>query len=270
MAHLPTTQQQEDIAAIYAAVWNRAPDPEGFGYWVDLYANGMDIDTIADAFRDSAEGRAAYPIYMTAEEFVAQVYENVFNRAPDAAGQDYWVGLLETGYTEGELITLMVDSAVAQAADGNEDGLLFENKVTVGMWVAMDYLSGNATQEQIDVVTSNAFRYVTSSASSIETAETYVSRLPVGTPYDLTVSQDVINGIAGNDLFQAYLAGSTGTSNTLTLGDRLNGGDGYDTLDVTLSASIAAGTFTVQAIEEVQISACCSDLNSKSAPQRRS
>lgn len=254
MAHLPTTQQQEDIAAIYAAVWNRAPDPAGFGYWVDLYANDiLTIDEIADAFRASEEGQQAYPLFQTSEEFVRQVYLNVFNREPDQAGWDYWTELLDSdSYTEGEFITLMVQSAVDQAAAGNTDGLLFENKVDVGLWVAKTYLSGNATQEQIDVVTGNAFRYVTASTSSIESAQSYISHLPVGTPYELTVTQDVWNGVAGNDLFIANLG--TNNGNTLTLADRLNGGDGIDTLDVTLAAD-AQYAFTLQNIERVEIEA---------------
>lgn len=258
---LPTTQQQKDIAGIYAAFWGRAPDPEGFGYWCDLYANGMALDTIADAFRDLPEGQAAYPIYMTQQQFIGQVYEFVFGRPQDAAGATYWNGIMTNGgYSEGEMVTLMVNSATAQAAAGNTDGLLFQNKVIVGNWTVQNVLNGNVTPEQEAVITTNAFRYVTADPSSIAYSQTYISHLPTGTPYNLTINQDVWTGVAGNDLFVSNLAGAAGVSNTLTLGDTLNGGDGYDILDANVGQSIGAGTFTLRNVEEVQFAAFGGDI----------
>lgn len=257
---LPTLQQQQEVAALYAAFWNRAPDPTGFGEWVSDYANGLvSYAQMADVFRNSAEGIAAYPKFETSSEFVDQVYFNVFNRTPDAAGKAYWQGLLDDGvFTESQLVVQMISSATAQAAAGNPDGLRFDNVIDVALYVVTDYLSGNITADQAAVVTTNAFRYVTADASSIETSVLYINRIPVGEPEPLTVTQDVLYGTAGNDLFIGNLGAAN--ANTLTLGDRLYGGWGDDRLDVTLGASVAANSFLVNEIEFVNISAAGTDV----------
>lgn len=257
---LPTLQQQEEVAALYAAFWNRAPDPTGFGRWVSDYANGVvTYAQMADVFRNSAEGVAAYPKFETSSEFVDQVYYNVFNRNPDDAGKAYWQGLLDSGkYTESQLVVQMISSAQAQAAAGNPDGLRFDNVIDVALYVVTDYLSGNITAGQAAVVTTNAFRYVTADPASIETSVLYINRIPVGEPENLTVTQDVLYGTAGNDLFIGALGAEN--ANTLTLGDRLYGGWGDDRLDITLSASVAANSFMVNEIEFVNISAAGTDI----------
>ena len=82
-----TPADQEAISALYAAFWNRAPDTTGFGYWCEILASGKaTIDEIATTMRNLPEGEAAYPFWSTNAQLVTEVYQNVFNRAPDAGG----------------------------------------------------------------------------------------------------------------------------------------------------------------------------------------
>ena len=69
-----TPAQQDAIAGLYAAFWNRAPDTTGFGFWVNKLATGAaTLDEIATEFRNAPEGVAEYPLWSTNEELVTEV-----------------------------------------------------------------------------------------------------------------------------------------------------------------------------------------------------
>ena len=108
-----TPADQIDISALYAAFWNRAPDSTGFGYWCDVLASGQaTIDEIATTMRNLPEGVAAYPTWSTNEQLVTEVYQNVFNRAPDAGGLAFWTQALDQGRaTFPELVVDMIEAA---------------------------------------------------------------------------------------------------------------------------------------------------------------
>ena len=46
---------EEIIARYYISYYNRAPDPEGFDFWVNAYANGVSTLEIATFFSDQPE-----------------------------------------------------------------------------------------------------------------------------------------------------------------------------------------------------------------------
>jgi len=131
------------IAAVYVGYFNRAPDPAGLDFWVsELNAavgrgedpNGVLID-VANAFAASAEARDAYPLFATPtpdradfEDFVATVFENIFNRAPDPAGLDFWADELAVR-SPGQAGRIILD--IISGAQGN-DALTIANKVAVG------------------------------------------------------------------------------------------------------------------------------------------
>ena len=52
---------EEIIARYYVGYYNRAPDPAGFAFWTDAYANGISTLEIANFFSDQVETDALYP-----------------------------------------------------------------------------------------------------------------------------------------------------------------------------------------------------------------
>ena len=88
------------IARLYYAVFERAPDLDGFDYWtnVDLTVTG-----VAEWFVSSAEFVATYG-NLSNTAFVDRVYLNVLGRPADGEGHNYWVGLLDAGTTRGDLM----------------------------------------------------------------------------------------------------------------------------------------------------------------------
>ncbi len=118
------------IIAFYVAYWNRAADPGGLAYWMDLVSrSALDVPAVAENFALSAEAKAMYSYFASPHtasdaerlDFVLSVYKNLLNRQVPAADQgvQYWVNELRMGRTTpGAVIGNMIYAAIqADAAD---------------------------------------------------------------------------------------------------------------------------------------------------------
>ncbi len=148
LGNLTPAQQLE---LIYIAYFNRAADGPGDAYWggqnVAAQAAGQSaslaLTNIANSFAPQAETVALYPFLtplvsggtidlstpaaqtgLTA--FVGSVYENLFNRAADQAGQSYWVDQITSGAVGLGAAAL----AIANGATAS-DAIEVQNKITV-------------------------------------------------------------------------------------------------------------------------------------------
>lgn len=93
----PTTHNST-VNSFYLAFYGRPADPAGMKFWSEqLSAAGGDIETIKSAFANSDEARQRFGSD-TAAERVAQIYQQLFDREPDAAGLDYWVDAIGKGH----------------------------------------------------------------------------------------------------------------------------------------------------------------------------
>lgn len=137
------------LAAVYVAYFGRAADPEGRGFWRAEYDRAVanekspqaTLDNIAESFRLSAEAQTLFPFLdpdnaATADEndiraFVTDVFQNLFNREPDAEGLDFWTGeiqaRLDAGIKLGDLLIDIVSGAV-DSSEG-QDATTIRNKV---------------------------------------------------------------------------------------------------------------------------------------------
>jgi hypothetical protein len=123
------------------------------------------------------------------DSFIAAIYENLFGRAPDAAGQTYYVQQLQNGQnTVGGTII-----AIESGAQGN-DLLVLANKLTVGDYFDTQIFNNNVQFSQS--VALAALAAVTSSASSVTTAEALVNTYVATAPHAAqaaTSSQAAVN-----------------------------------------------------------------------------
>ncbi len=121
-----TTPTQENVAKLYVAIFDRAPDSKGLDFWIKY--SGLDLEGIAQSFFEQEETQLKYPPGTSAAEFVTSVYANLFNRPPDAAGLAYWAKELDSGNIPRSLFVL----AVINGAQGTDDTIL-KNKTAVGL-----------------------------------------------------------------------------------------------------------------------------------------
>lgn len=99
------------VQALYVAYFGRPADPGGLSFYSKLYlqagaptsatelgvAYGRNphVKALVDSFSSSKESQDLYP--GNNSEFLTKIYENIFGRAPDQAGHDFWLRALQSG-----------------------------------------------------------------------------------------------------------------------------------------------------------------------------
>ncbi len=113
---MPSATNQQKIAALYAAVFNRAPDTAGFEYWYSQMLIGKDLNALSEAF-------ATHPTFISTygslsnEDFVKALYQNILGRAGEASGVGKWVSYLNAGASRAKLVSDFVSSALTVDLD---------------------------------------------------------------------------------------------------------------------------------------------------------
>lgn len=149
------------VTAIYVGYFNRAPDPVGLDFWIGELTAGMGTGRapnavlldVANAFSVSAEAAQEYPLFEAAtpdradiEDFVATVFQNVFDRAPDDAGLEFWANELEAR-SPGQAGRIILD--ILSGAQG-DDRTAIDNKILVGRGYAEAFVEEGGTWTAAD------------------------------------------------------------------------------------------------------------------------
>jgi len=165
----PAKDLLQSISDLYVAYFNRAPDVEGLMYWFSEISKGsLTLASTAQSFTDSPEYKATYPTGQSNRDFINAIYQNLFDRAPDAGGWDYWEGDLNHGTPRDTFIYTVIQGAYAPTG-GAQDKALLNNKHDVSLYYS----------EQLATYPSEGFDYnidkvlnrVTSDAVTVEHAK---------------------------------------------------------------------------------------------------
>jgi hypothetical protein len=170
-----TNRIDDSITKLYVGYYNRAPDPAGEDYWAGQLQGGLPLGQIAQSYSVQPESTSQYAFLAnpTANDvaavraFVDAIYSNLFNRAPDAAGEAFWVGQLQTGAST-------VGGAILNIINGGQgnDALTINNKLTVSAYYDAQVFSHNV---QFSVASARAaLGAVTSAPASVAAAEAIV------------------------------------------------------------------------------------------------
>ena len=103
------------LVRLYNAAFGRTIDDEGLPFWGHIAREGASMGQIAAQFVASPEFTSRYGNALTDAAFVSAVYQNVLQRAPEAAGLASWVGALQS-YSRGEVLNAIAQSAENTAA----------------------------------------------------------------------------------------------------------------------------------------------------------
>ena len=141
---------EEQVAATYVAFLGRGGDDDGFEFWVNTLNLGKTTQAtsallagIANSFAVSDEATALHPFLVDPlgatdaqiSTFLGTVYDNLFNRAPDAEGETYWVSQVKALLASGKLVGSVVVDIMSGAQDSaaGEDITTLMSKVAVGL-----------------------------------------------------------------------------------------------------------------------------------------
>lgn len=249
------------IAALYVGYFNRGADPEGLNYW--LSQTQMSVVEIANSFAVQPEAKATYS-YLAApnlgnvaaiDQFITEVYQNVFERAPDQAGLEFWRNEILNGKPPGRVV---VD--IESGAQG-DDKIILDRKTEVSAYYADKFNSSGDTPWTVEKDLANAAdalegdRAFWLSANAVTNAKAHVDVLVAesfDTVFELTTGVDTYVGGPGVNVFDAPLkVGIDGLVAVQTLqgADTLTGGGLEDTLNAELNNTGTTQNPTITGIE---------------------
>lgn len=148
----------ERASAFYVGYYGRSPEPAGLAFWTDFIGDELatgraDYDVINEVsarFRDAQETINLYPFLdrstdtpsdpVAIRDFVADVYNNLFNRAPETAGLNFWAGEIAGRLDRGEPISDIIITIIGAAQ--NKDAFTIGNKIDVGQTYGGAFTNG--------------------------------------------------------------------------------------------------------------------------------
>jgi Ca2+-binding RTX toxin-like protein len=257
---MATISEKKAIIELYVGWFNRVPDVEGINFWIDQFDAGSTLAQISNEFYQTAIHQfsedTGYSAGMSDDAFITQLYDGVMGRAPgsalapDATEIGYWANKLNGEFAgdKGAMVVQMIEEIKAFDATGNdaikEVQDKFNNKVQVAEVLALTgnpLWDGTTIQEGKDALVG-----VTHEDSTVADA---ISKALNATNEGIntTSGADELTGTASNDTFLA-------TQDTLGLGDKLDGQDGNDTLDISISgAGVTLTGFETKNIENIEV-----------------
>ncbi len=212
------------IVELYTATFNRAADADGVAYWETQ--THLDQVQMANAFIISDEASALYPDSLSKEDYISEIYSNLFGRAAADDEVAYWAG-------EDIARDSMVVAIVNGALDG--DKTILDNKTAVSNYHVEQGL--NDTDFSLDSIDKTEAS-VTAALADIDALT--VSEEVAGNEYYLTSGTDRGADFVGTDDKDTFIANieqnsfTGGVSNSLSSADHLDGGAGTDTLNAEL------------------------------------
>lgn len=144
------TKDQDSLIKIYLAGFLRAPEMGGYDYWSQQLAAGKTIEQVANTIFALPVVQGIYPAGLSDSNFVSQIYQNVFGRSADAAGQAYWQGELAAGKGRGQLVLNMIDAGL-NTADGTQGKAYITNRY-IGAQYAVEQQYNNASEINPDAL----------------------------------------------------------------------------------------------------------------------
>jgi hypothetical protein len=182
-ADTAATDLLQGISDLYVAYFNRAPDVDGLMYWFREVMNGSwSLSTIAQSFTDQVEYKTTYPDGLSNREFINTIYQNLFDRVPEAAGWDYWENDLNNGVPRDVFIYTVIQGAYAPTGGANDRALL-NNKHDVSLYYSEQLATHSS--EGFDYNIDKVLNRVTADAQTVGKAEAVIEYV-IDNPITLT------------------------------------------------------------------------------------
>ncbi len=231
---------QAQVAQLYVALFNRAPEGDGFNAWVRAGANKTQAQ-IAQEMLNSDAARSYYNGRINQDkDFVEMLYKNILGKdySQDPSGIDAWVRHIQAGNSRGDTIVKLFEvatSAAARAADPVA-AATFANKTEISAYMAQKI-------SQIAQNNSGNYDYTpfqeiirTTNATNLTEQKARVDQLANTAYHTLTTGEDTVNGTTKADVINGIIS-SVVSQNTFNPEDKIDGGSGEDTLNAVMTTN---------------------------------
>lgn len=157
---------EKQLMQLYIGYFDRAPDRDGFNFWLTQANSGAALLDIAYSFSLSDEYQRVYG-GLSDQALINIIYDNMFHRAPDAEGNTYWLNELSNGKPSARLIVDIISGA--QGADR----LMLENTAIVAKdWVDRSPTAFVLADAQNAIATINEVQPVTAGGLTVNIIDT--------------------------------------------------------------------------------------------------
>lgn len=208
----PTSASSSTVNSFYLAFYGRPADPAGLKFWIQQLdnANG-DLSNISNAFATSTEAQTRFGTDSVSSR-IGEIYQQLFNRAPDAAGLAYWQDVVSRGHASMADVAL----AVLNGSQGKDSTLVELRKSAMDKFTAQieatgsDY-AGYAAIEAAQVLV-RAVTLDTSAADMDNLVKSTVEFAAVA-----TTTPGVVNAIASGGTLAELFASTPGAADPVAL-----------------------------------------------------
>ena len=247
-----TAETRSDLIELSVAMLKQAPSAALLEELIALSVGGGSLADAADHIAKTAAFKAEYPSFQTAEQYAAEIFDNITTGGTVTADIrtaviELATGMLTSGsVTKAGLALAIAEYLAAPAALLNTDfadiAQSFQNRADAAEYFVVTKELGGSTDAELAA----AIASVTSDAATLTAANTAADAtasaeaVVAGQTFTLTTGLDTPVGGGANDTFVAQ-DNAGALTNTLTTGDTLNGGAGTDTLMISASGTPAGG-----------------------------
>ena len=258
------------VAAIergYLAYYGRPAENAGLQYWLNAGAAAADERTFV---QNLSQTQIWADVKAQGTTFVLNtIYQNLFGRAVDVAGLNYWVQQIALGNTNLDKVgadiafaalNLPASSTDRQTLEARTQGAIsFTNALDTAAEIANYAAAVNSYDSATKTFTNSGVGQAQAFVQSIGTTAPTTAEVDAavtnattvvapGQTFTLTTGADALTGTANNDVFVA-----TGT--TLNAGDVIDGSGGSDLLRYSSAGTggISQAGFVLKDIETIQI-----------------
>ncbi|QCD48377.1 putative surface layer protein [Campylobacter showae] len=250
---------QAQVAQLYVALFNRAPEGAGFNAWVNAGANS----TIAKMANDMLSSPAALAYFNGSidhdRDFVEMLYKNILGKdySQDPDGINAWVKHIQLGNSRGDTVAKLFEvatSAIAKAADPVA-AKVFENKTAISQYMAEKI--ADIPADQTGAYDYSLFQEIiaTTNNTNLDEQKAKIDALIAPTIHNLSADANDVSGTGKSDVFNGAVSATVGQT-TFKATDKLDGKGGNDTLNLDLYTNfygMTNGTGEVKNIENLNL-----------------
>lgn len=264
-----TAETRSDLIELSVAMLKQAPSAALLEELIALSVGGGSLADAADHIAKTDAFKAEYPSFQTAEQYAAEIFDNITTGGTVTADIrtaviELATGMLTSGsVTKAGLALAIAEYLAAPAALLNTDfadiAQSFQNRADAAEYFVVTKELGGSTAAELAA----AIASVTSDAATLTAANTAADAtasaeaVVAGQTFTLTTGLDTVTGGGGNDTISAVdsdaIAG-VGPTTTINSGDSINAGAGTDRLSIVASgANATSAELSSSTIEEVAV-----------------
>jgi len=244
---MATLTVEQQVQQIYIGLLGRAADKAGLDYWTNEITTGvLSIEQLrANIVNEQPEYADGLGLLSRAQ-VVSELYQNLFERAAESAGLNYWVSGEGSSVNIDQLVLALTNAA------GASDRLALDNKTEAATYYAANVGTGftrDGAKAAVDSVDGTRASVLDSKAATDGGTQSS------GDTFTLTTGIDTVTGTSNNDTINGTLKTAANADGTFSALDTIDGGAGTDTLIVnSLTTGLSLPTsVTVSNVEVAKL-----------------